>query len=295
LEAQKTIKKEFSLEGKGLQTGKPVKAVFYPGKEDEGIIFVRKDLKENPSARLKDLLNFDTDRRSKIGFGSGEYVETVEHVLAALWGAGVDNIKIELDGPEMPALDGSSLGFFEAFMKTGIEEQSAAREFVNIKSPIWVEDKESFLGVFPSSGFKVSYVLEYPARAIGRQFFSGAVTPEVFRREIAPARTFCLKQEAQALLKQGYGKGADLENTLVMDEEGPMDNVLRFPDEPVRHKVLDLIGDLYLLGRPLKGRVVAVRSGHKLNLELVRLLRLSLRAPRSGAKQSQRHPRNDKT
>jgi len=274
LEAQKTIKKEFSLEGKGLQTGKPVKAVFYPGKEDEGIIFVRKDLKENPSARLKDLLNFDTDRRSKIGFGSGEYVETVEHVLAALWGAGVDNIKIELDGPEMPALDGSSLGFFEAFMKTGIEEQSAAREFVNIKSPIWVEDKESFLGVFPSSGFKVSYVLEYPARAIGRQFFSGAVTPEVFRREIAPARTFCLKQEAQALLKQGYGKGADLENTLVMDEEGPMDNVLRFPDEPVRHKVLDLIGDLYLLGRPLKGRVVAVRSGHKLNLELVRLLRL---------------------
>jgi len=273
LETQKTIKKEFSLKGKGLQTGKPVKAEFFPEKANEGIIFVRKDLEGRPSARLKDLLNLDTDRRSKIGFGDGAYVETVEHLLAALWGAGIDNIKIELDGPEMPALDGSSLDFFEAFLNSGIEEQNAAREFIHIKNPIWAEDKESFLGVFPSSGFRISYVLEYPARAIGRQFFSGALTPEVFRKEIAPARTFCLKQEAEALLKQGYGRGADLSNTLVMDEKGPIDNVLRFPDEPVRHKVLDLLGDLYLLGRPLKGRVVAVRSGHKLNLELVRSLR----------------------
>ena len=275
METQKTIEKEFSINGKGLQTGKPVKAVFYPGKENEGIIFVRKDLKGGPSVRIKDPSDFDTDRRSKIGFGSGEYVETVEHVLAALWGAEIDNIRIELDGPEMPALDGSSLEFFEEITKSGIKKQNSAREFINIKKPVWVENKESFLGAFPSNSFRISYVLEYPVRAVGRQFFSGIVTPEIFRREIAPARTFCLKQEAEALLRQGYGRGADLKNTLVMDENGPVDNVLRFPDEPVRHKVLDLIGDLYLLGRPLKGRVVAVRSGHKLNLELVKLLRPS--------------------
>ncbi|MGB2706047.1 MAG: UDP-3-O-acyl-N-acetylglucosamine deacetylase [Candidatus Omnitrophota bacterium] len=273
MEAQKTIKKEFSLEGKGLQTGRPVKAVFYPEKENEGIIFVRKDLKENPSVRLKDFSDLDTDRRSKIGSGGGHYVETVEHITAALWGAEVDNIKIELDSSEPPALDGSSLEFLEALKKSGVKEQNAPREFVEIKNPIWVEGEESFLGVFPSSAFRVSYVLEYPGRAIGRQFFSSSVTAEVFRKEIAPARTFCLKQEAEALLKRGYGKGADLSNTLVMDEKGPIDNVLRFPDEPVRHKVLDLIGDLYLLGKPIKGRVIAIRSGHRLNLELVKRIK----------------------
>jgi len=280
LETQKTIKKKFSLEGKGLQTGKPARAVFLPGKENEGVIFIRKDLEGRPAARLKDMLNFDTDRRSRIDFGRGEYVETVEHVLAALWGAEIDNIKIELNGPEIPALDGSSLEFLKAFVKNGTKTQNAAKEFVNIKNPVWAEDGESFLGVFPSNNFRISYVLEYPGRVIGRQFFSGVITPEIFREKIAPARTFCLKQEAEALLKRGYGRGADFSNTLVMDEKGPIDNVLRFSDEPVRHKVLDLIGDLCLLGRSLKGRVVAVRSGHKLNLELVKLLR-SKAAPRA--------------
>jgi len=273
LEAQKTIKKKFSLEGKGLQTGKPVKAVFYPGNKNEGIIFVRKDLKNRPAIRLKDLLGMDTDRRSIIGIKDGHYVETVEHITAALWGAEIDNIKIELDSSEPPALDGSSLEFLEALIETGVEEQDAPREFVEVKNPVWTEEKESFLGVFPSSSFKISYVLEYPASTIGRQFFSNIVTTEVFRKEIAPARTFCLKEEAEALLEQGYGKGADLTNTLVMDEKGPIENTLRFSDEPVRHKVLDLIGDLYILGKPIKGRVIAIRSGHKMNLELVRLPR----------------------
>lgn len=280
MEAQKTIRKEFSLQGKGLQTGRSVEAAFYPEKENSGIIFTRKDLRKSPSVRLNDFLDLDTDRRSKIGFGYGQYVETVEHILAALWGAEIDNIRIELDGSEMPALDGSALLFLEALKKSGVEGQNVPRDFMEVKNPIWAEDKESFLGVFPSGSFKISYVLEYPDRAIGRQFFSNSVTPEIFQKEIAPARTFCLKKEAEALLKQGYGKGADLKNTLVMDENGPIDNTLRFPDEPVRHKVLDLIGDLYLLGRPLKGRVIAVRSGHKLNLELVKKIKACLPAGR---------------
>ncbi|OGW74775.1 MAG: UDP-3-O-[3-hydroxymyristoyl] N-acetylglucosamine deacetylase [Omnitrophica bacterium RBG_13_46_9] len=276
MEEQKTIAKDFFLEGKGLQTGKSVKAFFYPEKENEGIIFRRTDLEGGTSVRLKDLSILDTDRRSKIGFGQGNYVETVEHVLAALWGAGIDNIRIELDGSEMPALDGSAVGFLEAIKKSGIRKQSAPREVVEIKEPLWAEDEKSFLGIFPSNAFKVSYLLEYPSPAIGRQFFSSVLDPDLFQKEIAPARTFCLKEEAEALLKQGYGRGADLENTLVMDTDGPMDNTLRFADEPVRHKVLDLIGDLYLLGRPIKARVIAIRSGHRLNLELVRKVMVGL-------------------
>ena len=275
MEKQKTIEKEFFLEGRGLQTGKPVKAFFYPGSENSGIIFVRRDLENKPKMRLGDLPDMDADRRSKVGFGRA-HIETAEHVLAALWGAGLDNIRIELDSSEPPALDGSSFEFLEALKKTGIKSQEASREFIEIKKPLWAEGKESFLGIFPSQTFKISYVLEYPTPVIGRQFFSDTIDSEVFRKEIAPARTFCLKEEAELLLKQGYGKGANSKNTLVMDKLGPVDNVLRFPDEPVRHKVLDLIGDLYLLGKPIKGRVIAIRSGHKLNLELVKKIKENL-------------------
>ncbi|NQU95302.1 MAG: UDP-3-O-[3-hydroxymyristoyl] N-acetylglucosamine deacetylase [Candidatus Omnitrophica bacterium] len=277
MENQKTIKKEFFIEGKGLQTGKPVKAFFYPGKENSGIIFVRKDLEGKPSVSLKDLSGLSTDRRSKIDLSGKGEVETVEHITAALWGAEIDNIKIELDSSEPPALDGSAAEFLKAFKDAGITEQDKTREFVKIKEPIWIEDGESFLGVFPSEIFKVSYILEYPSGAIGRQSFSQVLNPEVFQKEIAPARTFCLKEEAEALLEMGYGKGANYKNTLVMDKDGPIDNVLRFPDEPVRHKVLDLIGDLYLLGRPIRGRIVAIRSGHKLNLELVKKIKPAYR------------------
>ena len=271
MEQQKTINKDFTLEGKGLQRGKPVKVFFYPGNENSGIVFVRRDLENKPEIRLGDLDGLATDRRSKIS----AYVETVEHMSAALWGAESDNIKIELDSSEPPAMDGSSSEFLEALKKAGIKTQSAERKFIEIKKPLWIEDGESFLGIFPSRTFKISYVLEYPNPAIGRQFFSETVDSEIFRNKIAPARTFCLKEEADLLLKQGYGKGANLKNTLVMTKDGPLENTLRFPDEPVRHKVLDLIGDLYLLGKPVKGRLIAIRSGHKLNLELVKKLRAS--------------------
>lgn len=292
MERQKTIKKEFFLEGKGLQTGKGVKVFFAPLAENEGIVFVRRDLEKKPSIRLKDFFDLDTDRRSRIGLGpvypvpnrpgntggdraiwNGAYVETVEHILAALWGADVDNIKIEMDNSEAPAMDGSAGAFLDALETSGVKEQNAERNFIEIKKPLWVEEKESFLGIFPSNIFKISYVLEYADVSVGRQFFSGELNKSLFREKIARARTFCLKEEAELLLKQGYGKGADFKNTLVMDKSGPIQNTLRFPDEPVRHKVLDLIGDLYLLGKPIKGRIIAIRSGHKLNLELVKKIK----------------------
>jgi len=268
LEKQKTIIKEFFLEGKGLQTGNPSKVYFYPAHENTGIVFVRSDLENKPSIKLGDILKLDTDRRSRISLGSA-YIETVEHILAALWGLQVDNIRIELDSPEPPASDGSALEFLEKLKKVGTKEQDSKRSFIEIKEPLWIEDNESFLGIFPSKVFKISYILDHPGTILGRQSFSKIVDSEVFQKEIAPARTFCLKEEAEALIQKGYGKGANLKNTLVIDKDGPIDNVFRFSDEPVRHKVLDLIGDLYILGRPIKGRLIAIRSGHKLNLKLV--------------------------
>lgn len=273
MKKQHTIEKKFSLKGKGLQTGTPVEVFFYPAEENHGITFTRSDLKDKPTLRIGDLSSLDTDRRSKIGFGGSQYIETVEHVLAALWAAGIDNITIELNTSELPALDGSALLFLEAIEKSGIKPQNAPRGLIEIKEPIWVEKDESFLGVFPSNIFKVSYILDYPNPSIGRQSYSEVLNLEVFKKEIIPARTFCLKEEAEKLLEMGYGKGADYKNTLVMGKEGPLENTLRFPDEPVRHKVLDLIGDLYLLGKPVKGRIIAVRSGHALNLELMKKIK----------------------
>ena len=268
METQKTIKKEFSLKGTGLQTGKPVTISFFPEKENKGISFKRLDLENSKPIRLSDLSKIDTDRRSRVTSGSS-YVETIEHVLAAIWGANIDNLRIEMNASEPPALDGSAVDFLKAIKSAGIEMQNAAKDYIVIKKPIWTEMNDSFLGIFPSDVFKIAYFLDYKNTSIGKQFFSSIVTPENFEKEIAPARTFCLKEEAEILRKKGYGKGANFQNTLIMDKEGPIDNVLRFPDEPVRHKVLDLVGDLSLLGRHIKGRIMAARSGHKLNSELV--------------------------
>jgi UDP-3-O-acyl N-acetylglucosamine deacetylase len=276
---QKTIEKVFSLEGKGLQTGKPVKVFFYPSDRDEGIIFIRKDIDSAPPIRLRDYdaLVLSADRRSIVGTDKKNYVETVEHVLAAMWGAGIDNLRIELDSSELPALDGSAIGFLKALKNAGIKEQAAERQVINIKEPLWAEEKESFLGIFPGDAFKISYIFEHPYSAVGRQSFSEKIHPDLFGRELASARTLWfvppgpapLLEKAECVKKKGYGRGSDLENTLVIDEKATV-NSPRFPDEAVRHGVLDLIGDLYLLARPLKGRVIAIRSGHKLNLELVK-------------------------
>ncbi len=165
-----------------------MKVLFYPAKEREGIIFVRKDLEKGPAIRLCELSDLHTDRRSKIGFGEAQhYVETVEHILAALWGADIDNIRIELTSSELPAMDGSAIEFLKALEDAGIKEQEARREYVEVKEPVWTEDNESFLGIFPGSDFKISYLLEYPNPGIGRQFFSKILDPDLFQKEIAPA------------------------------------------------------------------------------------------------------------
>ena len=273
METQKTILKSCSLSGKGLQTGKDSEVFFYPEELDKGVSFKRKDL---PSAEPITIgqkeLEFSANRRSIVGKGKNS-VETVEHILASLSGLGIDNIRIEITSSEPPALDGSARVFAEALQKAGIKEQGREKKYISITTPLWVEEKEAFLGVFPSDKFKISFLMEAPA---WRQLFSGEINEEVFKKEIAPARTIwfvpsgpgTVEQKAEFAKSLGYGRGANKENVLLISGGKPV-NEMRFPDEPVRHKVLDLIGDLYLLGRPLKARVIAIRSGHKLNLKLV--------------------------
>ena len=270
---QRTIKDTVILEGVGLQTGNKVRLTLKNSPVNSGINFIRTDLPNKPLLNIQTLNLHDTggaERRTSLGFGPLQ-IQTTEHLLAAIAGLSIDNIIVEIDNVELPGMDGSALGFADALKRSGVVEQDAPRKIIEITAPVWCKDKDALLVVLPDTEFRVSYTLSYPG--IGAQFFSVVVTEENFMKEVAPARTFCSEMEARELLRRGLGKGATYENTLVMGPGGPIQNKLRFPDEPTRHKVLDLIGDLCLAGSPVKGHVVALKSGHRLNMELVKKLK----------------------
>ncbi|MFH1189282.1 MAG: UDP-3-O-acyl-N-acetylglucosamine deacetylase [Candidatus Omnitrophota bacterium] len=271
---QRTIKKPVTIEGIGLQTGKKVSLTLKGSPAGSGINFIRVDLPGKPSLDLRSIeissAAGQAERRTTLSSGPLQ-VQTTEHLFAALAGAGIDNMTVETDNVELPGADGSAKEFLSAVKRAGILEQDLPKKAYGVTMPIWCKAESSMLAIFPDDGFRVSYTLSYPG--IGVQFFDAVIDEAVFEREIAPARTFCSEAEASELLKRGLGKGADYKNTLVMGPGGPVNNRLRFPDEPVRHKVLDLIGDLYLAGGAVKGHVVAIKSGHKLNMELVNKLR----------------------
>ena len=273
--SQKTIKDQFVLKGVGLQTGRPVSMTLKSAPVDSGINFIRTDLPNRPLANINSAaLNASgaPERRTTLAVGPMQ-IQTIEHFMAALSGLSIDNISVELDSDELPGMDGSAKDFVAAIRKAGITEQAGSKKVLEIKEPVWCREGDSIIAAFPDNNFKVSYTLSYPSPAIGTQYLSLVLTEKVFESEIAPARTFCLEEEAIALIKRGLGKGANYDNTLVMGGSGPVKTALRFPDEPVRHKILDLVGDLYLLGMPLKGHIVAIKSGHKLNMELVKKLK----------------------
>jgi len=269
---QKTIKNEVSFSGKALQTGEEVSVKCRPAAPAEGIVFIRTDLAGRPAIRVSGAANPSPgQRRSTVGDGIVE-VQTVEHFLAALWALEIDNVIVEINGAELPALDGSAIEFLRYLKDAGVNQQPAAREWIRITEKEEITEGAASLIVFPDETFHVSYLIDYDIASIGRETFDIRPDSVSFENEIAPARTFCLKSEAEALLEAGLGKGATYENTLVLDDDGPVRTVPRFPNEPVRHKVLDLIGDLYMLGRPIVGRVIAERSGHALNARMVNRL-----------------------
>jgi len=267
---QRTIAKELSLKGVGLHTANKVNVTFKPADVNTGITFTRIDLPNKPviKASVSSLLSpARSSRRTSIGRDEVE-IQTIEHLMAALSGAGIDNIRIEIDNNEIPGMDGSSLNFLELFNRCGIVEQEKERQYFSIKEPIFAEEEGSYIVALPSREFKISYTLSYNHVFLRKDFLEVNLVPDVFKTEIASARTFCLEEEANELQRGGMGLGANYDNTLVVGEKGVIKNKLRFENEFVRHKILDLIGDLYLVGLPLKAHIIALKSGHSLNLKL---------------------------
>jgi UDP-3-O-acyl N-acetylglucosamine deacetylase len=274
LRTQRTIARAVSLTGFGFWSGRDVQLEFRPGEADTGIVFVRRDLADLVRIPATVANRLESPRRTTLRLG-GASVEMVEHVMAALAGLQIDNCEVWVDEAEMPGFDGSSQPFVEALDTAGVVEQAAARPRLIVANVTRLGDDDSWVEARPSAngGMSVKFRLDYGAgNAIGRQTLQMPVTPESFRRELAPSRTIVLQEEAEWLVSKGLGKRATYQNVLVFDKDGPMENTLRYRDECVRHKTLDLIGDLALAGCDLVGHFIAHRSGHRLNAELVRAL-----------------------
>ncbi|MHC4452972.1 MAG: UDP-3-O-acyl-N-acetylglucosamine deacetylase [Planctomycetota bacterium] len=268
---QRTIGSEIELTGVGLHTGETVKLRLLPANPGNGVLFRRTDLPDSPEIPARIEFMHDAPRRTCLKSGAAE-VHTTEHLLAALTAAGIDNVVCEMDGPEVPGQDGSSLEFLAAIEKAKVKEQKDFLVVHTLTDPIHVTDGDWTIVALPrESGLRLTYTLAFDQPRPIRESMTFDLTLEGFREQIAPARTFVSSDEISALREAGLGKGATEQNTVVISDDIDADRAnMRFPDEPLRHKVLDLIGDLALLGRPLNAHVIAERTGHSANRMLVR-------------------------
>lgn len=263
-----------TVSGFGYWSGRDVCVQFRPAPASAGIVFVRSDL--TPPRRIPAHIErrVEVPRRTALAEG-GASVEMVEHILAALYGLGIDNCEIHVDAAEMPGCDGSSLPFVEAILSAGVVEQPTAKRRLVVTEVTRVGNEQCWVEARPGKPgqLAVKYRLDYGAEsAIGRQTIELTISPESFRQELAPARTFLLEEEAQWLRSRGLGTRVTNQDLLVYGPEGVIDNSLRFDDECVRHKALDLVGDLALAGCEIAGHVTAFKTGHRLNAELVKVL-----------------------
>ncbi len=265
---QTTLRSQATVTGVGVHSGLPVNLTVGPASVDAGFIFVRTGLddadREVPAVAGSVIA---TDLATVLGDREGPLVSTAEHVLAALRGMGVDNAVIEIDGPEVPIMDGSAAAFVAAIDQAGIVTQSAARRYIQVLKPVQVAIGDSFGEVRPhAAGFRAEVEIDFANPVIGRQNFALDLNPESFRREISRARTFGCMNDVARLWSAGFALGASFENSVVFDETRLLNTEgLRFRDECARHKVLDVVGDLALAGLPLLGAYRSVRGGHKLN------------------------------
>ncbi|MCB0524652.1 MAG: bifunctional UDP-3-O-[3-hydroxymyristoyl] N-acetylglucosamine deacetylase/3-hydroxyacyl-ACP dehydratase [Saprospiraceae bacterium] len=298
---QSTIKKPASVKGVGLHTGKEVTLTFKPAEANHGYRFQRVDLPEQPVIPADVKLVISTNRGTTIKLGEAQ-VSTIEHVLSALIGMEVDNVLLEIDGPEMPIMDGTSMPFVKALTEAGIESLDADRDFYEVTEPISYKDEVTGteLLALPADHFEVTTMIDFNSKVLGPQFAS-LNRIEDYTTQIAPCRTFVFIHELEKLLDMGLIKGGDMDNAIVIadrkmdkeeldslakkmgkpavniDEEGVLNTVkLHFQNEPARHKLLDVIGDLALIGKPIRGKIVATKPGHTANIEFAKILKKSL-------------------
>jgi len=263
---QKTIAKEVYLSGVGLHTGSLTEVTFKPAAPNTGIRFVRVDLDGKPEIPANVDYVVDVSRGTTLGIGDAR-VHTVEHGLAAMVGLGIDNLIVEMDADEIPNGDGSALPVMTTLLNAGVVEQDAERDYITVDYPVFYRQDDVTLSVMPSDEPRISMTISYDHPAIGTQYASFVLTEEVFQNEIAPARTFCFLREVKMLQEAGLIKGGSLESAVVIGDDAILNDTLRFPDEFVRHKILDLLGDMYLLGHPIRGHVMGVKGGHEKNVQ----------------------------
>jgi UDP-3-O-[3-hydroxymyristoyl] N-acetylglucosamine deacetylase len=270
---QTTVQSEVSILGTGLFTGEKVSLKISPASPNTGIVFKRVDLPDKPEIPASLIHVREAPRCTRLATEKLS-IHMVEHLLSALAGMNIDNARIEIEGPEILAGDGSALTFVDLIEKAKVQMQQVPRKFIKIHHPIYWSEGEVHLIALPADEFRISYTLHYPqSRLISSQFYTISLTPDRFKKEIAPSRTFSLYEEILPFIEKGLIKGGGLENALIikgnqiMNPEGA-----RFSDEMVRHKILDLIGDLALVGVPILGHIISVRSGHSSNVAFAKLI-----------------------
>lgn len=266
---QATVKNKVVFSGIGLHSGKDVSMTLRPADAGTGIVFHRIDM--SPSVSIEAIAKNVVNTRLSTTIGvSGAIVSTIEHLMAALSGCGIDNVHVDIDGPEVPIMDGSAAPFVEGLRKAGVRVLSRPRKFLVVKKPISVVDGDKKIAIIPSRYFRVSFDMRFNHPVVNNQFRSMKFSDEVFARDYAPARTFGFLVEVETLKANGLARGGSLDNAVVIGDDGILNaGGLRYDDEFVRHKIMDSVGDLSLAGYPLIGHVKAYKSGHDLNHKLV--------------------------
>lgn len=272
MDLQRTVKRSATFEGIGLHTGKKTSVTFKPAQPNEGYIFVRTDLPGCPRipARVDNVNLEDVVLQTALGDGEVQ-IQTVEHVLAAMVGLGIDNVIIEVNSNEPPVGDGSAKPYVDTLLEAGIETQNEPRRYIEITEPIWMLEDRVELAALPSPRLEVTFKIDYDHPAVGIRSASFLITEEIFKNKIAPARTFCFLRDVEKIREAGLIRGGSLENAIVVGDEGILNpDGMRYDDEICRHKILDVLGDFALLGMPLKAHIIAVRSGHVYNVKFAR-------------------------
>lgn len=272
---QQTIGAELKISGQALHNGSMVKMRILPQPVDTGILFSRPDLPDKPT--VKAAVHSIIDTKKSVTIGKDDWkIATIEHIMAVFHGLGIDNVLVEVEGEEIPSGDGSGRYFIEKILQVGVVTQDKPRNYTYIQEPLWIEGTvlkqneplKSMLIAFPGEELQINFLFTSDHQVTGNQFFQYTLTPESFIKEIAPARTIAFVKEIDYLRSQGLAMSDNFDCAVIVGDHG-YQNELRFQEEIVRHKIFDLIGDLYLLG-PLVGRIIAIRSGHTLDLELAK-------------------------
>lgn len=272
-EQQKTLKKEILIKGTALHSGKDAEIRLKAAPVDTGIVFYRSDLEQKIEIKAEPGAVVNLVRNTTIGSQEIKEakVSTVEHLMAAIWGSGIDNLEIEVSGPEIPVIDGSAYPYYQQLLENGLQEQEQKRRVFKVEAPIYARQDDSYITILPYDGFKISYTLDYQHPVIGSSYFEFDADKIDFAEEIAKARTFGFAAEVEKLHEQGLALGGSLENAVLIEETKTV-NPLRFENEFVRHKILDVIGDMFLNGR-IRGHIIAVKSGHRLHVKLAEKIR----------------------